>query len=46
VTESRSESRTAHGVAMLRAAHQVLDDRPSILDDRVVLALIGPAGME
>lgn len=39
----RSASSTAVGVAMLRAAHQLLDGPPRILDDSVVLALLGPA---
>jgi methyltransferase (TIGR00027 family) len=39
-------SRTAQGVAMLRAAHQILDAPPPILDDSVVLALIGATTVE
>ena len=31
------------GVAMLRAAHQLLDGMPRVLDDTVVLDLLGPA---
>jgi methyltransferase (TIGR00027 family) len=38
----RSASRTAIGVAMLRAAHQLLDGEPKILDDTVVVPLLGP----
>jgi len=38
----RSASRTAIGVAMLRAAHQLLDGEPRVLDDTVVVALLGP----
>lgn len=35
-------SRTAIGVAIMRAAHQLLEAPPYILDDPVVLALLGP----
>lgn len=42
----RHASRTALGVAFLRAVHQLLDTRPLILDDPVALALIGPSGEE
>jgi len=35
-------STTALGVAMLRAAHQVIDDEPRVLVDPVVLSLLGP----
>lgn len=38
----RSGSKTAVGVAMLRAAHQLLDGQPRVLDDTVVVALLGP----
>jgi methyltransferase (TIGR00027 family) len=38
----RSASKTAIGVAMLRAAHQLLDGEPRILDDTVIVALLGP----
>jgi methyltransferase (TIGR00027 family) len=34
--------RTAAGVAWLRAAHQLLDDPPRILDDPAVVAFLGP----
>src|SRR5206468_327069 len=34
--------RTAAGVAWLRAAHQVLDDLPRVLDDPAIVALLGP----
>lgn len=37
-----SASRTALGVAVLRAAHQVLDAKPLILDDPVALPLLDP----
>lgn len=39
-------SRTADGVAMIRAVHQLLDDQPPILDDPVSLRLVGPARVE
>lgn len=42
----RHPSRTAQGVAFLRAVHQVLDAQPSILNDPVVLSLIGPSGVQ
>lgn len=38
----RSASKTAVGVAILRAAHQLLDGPPRVLDDTVVVALLGP----
>ena len=38
-------SRTALGVASLRAAHQLLDGQPRILDDPVAVRLIGPEGV-
>ena len=38
----REASKTAIGVAVLRAAHQLLDGDPRILDDTVVVALLGP----
>jgi methyltransferase (TIGR00027 family) len=37
-----SPSRTALGVAGLRAAHQILDSPPLILDDPVALRILGP----
>jgi methyltransferase (TIGR00027 family) len=37
----RGASKTAIGVAMLRAAHQLLDGEPKVLDDTVVVALLG-----
>ncbi len=37
----RQASRTAVGTAYLRAAHQVLDSLPLILDDRLALSLLG-----
>ncbi len=42
----RQASRTAIGVAMLRAAHQVLDGGPKVLDDTVIVSLLGPALMD
>jgi methyltransferase (TIGR00027 family) len=42
---SREGSRTALGVAMVRAAHMVLDGEPKILDDPTVLQLLGPAAV-
>lgn len=42
MTAERTASRTAVGVAMLRAAHQLLDGEPRVLDDTVILALLGP----
>jgi methyltransferase (TIGR00027 family) len=41
----RTASRTARGVALLRAAHQLLDAPPPILDDPVILRLIGESGV-
>jgi methyltransferase (TIGR00027 family) len=38
----RPASNTAVGVATLRAAHQILDGPPRILDDTVVVRLLGP----
>jgi len=37
----RKSSRTAIGVAALRAAHQLVDAEPRILDDPVILRLLG-----
>lgn len=37
----RAASRTAHGVAVLRAAHLVVDDEPPVLNDTVVARLFG-----
>jgi methyltransferase (TIGR00027 family) len=39
----RAASATALGVATLRAAHQILDAAPLILDDPVVLRLLDPS---
>jgi methyltransferase (TIGR00027 family) len=38
----RAASSTAFGVAVLRAAHQIIDGSPPILDDSVVERLLGP----
>src|SRR5690349_16785482 len=38
----RDASLTARGVAVLRAAHQLIDAEPRILDDPVILRLLGP----
>jgi methyltransferase (TIGR00027 family) len=43
---AREPSKTAAGVALLRAAHQLFDDSPRILDDPVALRLLGPDGVE
>jgi methyltransferase (TIGR00027 family) len=42
----RAASTTALGVATLRAAHQLLDRAPLILDDPVVLRLLDPSVIE
>ena len=39
-------SRTALRVAMRRAAHQLYDARPLVLDDPVALAILGPYAEE
>ena len=39
-------SRTALGTAYLRAAHQLLDGQPHILDDPVALSLLGPTALQ
>lgn len=38
---TRGESLTAQGVAALRAAHQLVDDLPRILDDPISVRLVG-----
>lgn len=38
----RDASLTARGVAALRAAHLLLDESPPILDDSVIVRLLGP----
>jgi len=37
----RAASRTAHGVAVLRAAHLIVDGEPPVLNDPVVVRLFG-----
>jgi methyltransferase (TIGR00027 family) len=44
--ETRPASRTAVGVALLRAIHQLRDGSPKILDDAVAAALVGPEALE
>jgi O-methyltransferase involved in polyketide biosynthesis len=39
-------SRTAIGTAYLRAAHQLFESQPLILDDPVVLSLLGPVALQ
>jgi methyltransferase (TIGR00027 family) len=39
---ARQASRTAIGVATLRAVHQLFDGDPKILDDTIVVRLLGP----
>jgi methyltransferase (TIGR00027 family) len=46
VPEERSASRTAEGVALIRAVHQLIDAPPPILDDPVSLLLVGPERVE
>jgi methyltransferase (TIGR00027 family) len=42
----RAESSTAAGVATLRAAHQLLDGEPKILDDPIAVRLLDPGTLE
>jgi len=42
----RDSSATARGVAMLRAAHQLIDGEPPILSDPVIVRVFGPAAEE
>jgi methyltransferase (TIGR00027 family) len=44
--QARSASKTALAVAYLRAAHQILDARPLILEDPVALPLLGNEGRQ
>ena len=44
--DEEAPSRTAAGVAWLRAVHQLLDGTPKILDDPAVVSLLGPDGAE
>jgi O-methyltransferase involved in polyketide biosynthesis len=39
-------SRTAIGTAYLRAAHQLFEKHPRILDDPVTLSLLGPVALQ
>lgn len=41
----RKASRTALATAYMRAVHQLLDGEPRILEDPIVLLLLGPAGL-
>jgi len=43
---NQTASRTALGTAYLRAAHQVFETQPRILDDPVALLLLGPAALQ
>jgi len=45
VSQPREASRTAAGVAWLRAAHQIVDRPPRILDDPIAPALFGDAAV-
>jgi methyltransferase (TIGR00027 family) len=42
----RGASRTAFIVAALRAAHQLLDNEPRVLDDAVAVRLLGPTAID
>jgi methyltransferase (TIGR00027 family) len=42
----RNVSRTALGTAYMRAAHQILDAPPRILEDPLALRLLGPAAVQ
>lgn len=42
----RSSSKTALGVAALRAAHQIIDDEPHILEDPIAVRLFPPEALE
>ena len=42
----RNASRTALGTAYLRAAHQLLDAPPRILEDPLAVTLLGPAAAQ
>jgi methyltransferase (TIGR00027 family) len=44
--EEREASRTAEGVALIRAVHQILDAPPPILDDPISPLLVGPERVE
>lgn len=40
MSQQRAGSNTAHGVMVLRAVHQLIDDEPHILDDPVAVQLL------
>ena len=42
----RSSSTTAVNVALLRAAHQIIDDEPRILDDPIIVRLLDHSTLE
>jgi methyltransferase (TIGR00027 family) len=42
----RNASRTALGTAYMRAAHQLLDASPHILEDSLAMRLLGPAAVQ
>ena len=42
----RDPSRTAMSTAFVRAAHQVLDAPPRILEDPLAVTLLGPSGVK
>jgi methyltransferase (TIGR00027 family) len=44
--QDQTSSKTALATAYMRAAHQVLDDRPLLLDDPVALPLLGAPAAE
>jgi methyltransferase (TIGR00027 family) len=44
--KTRGASRTALGVAALRAIHQFVDGEPKLLDDPIAAKLLGPRAME
>ena len=46
MSQSQQASRTAAGVAWLRAAHQVVDSPPRILDDPIAPALFPDAAVQ
>jgi len=46
IMSDRNASRTALGTAYLRAAHQLLDAPPRILEDPLAVTLLGPAAAQ
>ena len=42
----RNASRTALGTAYMRAAHQLLDAPPRILEDPLAVVLLGPTAVQ